>query len=59
MIDTCVWKLMDDGDCYETSCDEAYCITEGTPKENNYNFCPNCGNKLVVEYEKPNHEGVY
>ena len=34
-----------DGDeYYECSvCKDAFVLMEGTPKDNNYNFCPNCG----------------
>jgi predicted nucleic acid-binding Zn ribbon protein len=29
---------------YECSvCKDAFVLMEGTPKENNYNYCPNCG----------------
>lgn len=28
---------------WETSCGNAYILLEGTPKENDYNFCPGCG----------------
>ena len=24
-------------------CNDAFVLLEGTPKDNNYNFCPNCG----------------
>lgn len=30
-------------------CDEAYSLYEGTPKDNNYNYCPNCGQRLLYE----------
>ena len=26
-----------------SECDGAFCLVDGTPKENEYNFCPNCG----------------
>lgn len=36
---------MFDGDvAYRCSkCNELFCIIEGTPQDNEYNFCPNCG----------------
>lgn len=41
------WSLtIDDwfGDCYKCSaCGEEFVLDEGTPKDNGYNFCPNCG----------------
>ena len=41
---------MFDGDvAYRCSCcDELFCIIEGTPKDNEYNFCPNCGARMGV-----------
>lgn len=36
-----------DGNTYECSrCGEPWTLIEGTPKENNMNYCPNCGAKL-------------
>jgi len=37
-------------DYWETSCGQAFCMITGTPKENNYNFCPSCGKPLVEFY---------
>ena len=39
---------MFDGDvAYRCSeCNELFCIIEGTPKDNEYNFCPNCGARM-------------
>lgn len=38
-------KEMFDGDtAYECSkCRELFCLIDGTPADNLYNFCPNCG----------------
>lgn len=37
-----------DGDIYYdcSECGEAFCLIDGTPKDNLYNFCPNCGAKM-------------
>ena len=33
-----------DGVFYECSvCKDAFTLIDGTPSDNNYNFCPNCG----------------
>lgn len=42
---------MFDGDiAYRCSeCDEPFCLIDGTPTDNMYNFCPNCGAKMEVE----------
>jgi len=46
---TCKWERMDDeSDCYETSCDQAFCLTDGTPKENGFAYCAFCGKKLIT-----------
>ena len=29
-----------------SECHEIYYLNEGTPKEHQYNYCPNCGRKL-------------
>jgi len=45
----CVWKEYNDeymGGCWSTSCGEDFCLLEDGPKENLYNFCPNCGGKI-------------
>lgn len=26
-----------------SECDGAFCLVDGTPEENKYNFCPSCG----------------
>lgn len=43
-----------DGDVYyECSlCGEPFCLIEGTPTDNMYNFCPNCGAKMESEDKK-------
>ena len=42
---------MFDGDvAYRCSeCNELFWLESGTPKDNEYNFCPKCGAKLGVE----------
>ncbi len=38
-----------DGGYYECSvCGEAFAFIEGTPKENNYRYCPDCGTRMEV-----------
>jgi hypothetical protein len=31
---------------YATACDETFFFSEGTPKENNFVYCPYCGGKI-------------
>ena len=39
------------GDTYYdcSVCGESFCLLEGTPTDNLYNYCPNCGVKMEVE----------
>ena len=44
------WIEQEDGfgdtyyDC--SCCGESFCLIEGTPTDNMYNFCPNCGARM-------------
>lgn len=62
---TCIWKgvqwnnevpLLDieDVDYYETSCDNAYQFLEGGLQENNFNYCPFCGEKIELSNSENN-----
>lgn len=47
--DVCEWRLCDeDANVYDTSCRNPHILIEGTPKENNYEYCPYCGKKIKV-----------
>ena len=47
--DYCEWKLIDEeANVYDTSCRNPHILIEGTPKENNYEYCPYCGKKIKV-----------
>lgn len=37
-----------------SSCKEDWCYEDGTPQDNEYNFCPKCGAKIteVIELEE-------
>jgi len=42
----CEWK--DVGEYWETGCDGAFCISNGTPKNNEMEYCPYCGKEIKV-----------
>ena len=47
------------GDTYECSeCKNAFVLMDGTPKENNYNYCPNCGAKMEETEMKIDEESI-
>jgi len=52
---TCNWEQDNDTEwnLWETDCGESFHIEEGTPKENNMNYCCYCGKKLVEKRAKP------
>ena len=42
----CVWKPDEDG-IYDTECENRFEITEGSPRDNKFKFCPYCGKKII------------
>ena len=47
--DVCECRLCDEeANVYDTSCRNPHILIEGTPKENNYEYCPYCGKKIKV-----------
>lgn len=45
----CTWTWDDNPDgysCWETTCEESFCLIEGNPVDNLYNYCPSCGGKI-------------
>ena len=46
----CEWWLCDEeANVYDTSCRNPHILIEGTPQENNYEFCPYCGKKILCK----------
>ena len=47
--DACEWRLCDEeANVYDTSCRNPHILIKGTPKENNYEYCPYCGKKIKI-----------
>jgi rRNA maturation endonuclease Nob1 len=46
-VKLCEWSRADeDTDMWETGCDNAFVLNEGTPSANKFKFCPYCGGTL-------------
>ena len=46
------WEDFDCGNSYRcTSCGEIWTLNDGTPEENNMNYCPKCGANMRGEQE--------
>ena len=47
------WIEIDDYDAWRCSeCDEYFCLYEGTPQDNEYYYCPNCGAYMKGESDE-------
>ena len=45
----CEWRLCnEEANVYDTSCRNPHILIEGTPQENNYEFCPYCGKRIKI-----------
>ena len=52
MNPTCKWFEDPNYECYDTDCEQAFIMIEGTPSDNGMKFCCYCGKPLVVvKYE--------
>lgn len=51
--ETCTYKQTDidynSWSCSKCKCD--WCLEDGTPKDNNLNYCPECGARITKFYE--------
>lgn len=54
----CTWTEDEDTMSYDTACGNKHLFIEGTPRENNYRFCPYCGGALVdgATMKEENHD---
>lgn len=50
--EVCAWENFDN-EYFESSCDYTFSLSnDGNLKENNLNYCPNCGKKIVEVKEE-------
>jgi hypothetical protein len=49
----CTWTHDDDEGSWDAECGERWSITEGTPEENNFRFCPGCGRTVKTIFVTP------
>ena len=47
-VASCAWKYADIDDYYETACKNAYCLADGTLKDNEHKYCPYCGGLIQL-----------
>lgn len=46
--ESCTYSEVGEGEYWECSgCEDAFVFEIGSPKDNHYNFCPNCGRKII------------
>lgn len=53
------WEDFGNDNSYRcTACGEIWALNDGTPEENNMNYCPNCGADMRGEKERENAEDI-
>ena len=57
-VGACEWKYDDMGDYYETACKHAYCLADGTLKDNKHKYCPYCGGLIQLAQAAQDEKGV-
>ncbi len=45
----CVWREVNEGEYWSTTCKQDFAMFGGTPSENGYRFCPSCGCPLLEQ----------
>ena len=43
------WECGEENSWWCSVCDEEFYLEDGTPKENGYHYCPNCGTRMDGE----------
>ena len=58
--DVCEWRLCDEeANVYDTSCRNPHILIEGTPIDNNYEYCPYCGKKIKAVEQMDEEDFCY
>ena len=57
-VASCEWKYDDMDDYYETACKNAYCLADGTLKDNEHKYCPYCGGLIQLAQQAQDKKGV-
>ena len=52
MPDACDWSYDADDDTWDTACGHRFTLIDGTPAQNQMNFCCYCGKPITVEKGK-------
>jgi hypothetical protein len=50
--DYCIWHYDDFEGSYNTDCGQAWCLNEGTPKQNKIRYCHYCGRRRLGKKPK-------
>lgn len=51
-VASCEWKYDDMNDYYKTACKNAYCVADGTLKDNDHKYCPYCGGLIQLAQDE-------
>ena len=46
------WECGEENSWFCSECDEEFYLEDGTPQENGYRFCPNCGARMDGESDE-------
>jgi len=52
------WTYDEMDDYYETACKNAYCLADGTLKDNKHKYCPYCGGLIQLAQQAQEAKGV-
>lgn len=45
----CLWAEQEEGSYWQTGCDHAFTLMDGSPQDNGMKFCPYCGGHLIED----------